>query len=177
MTHPTHRQLYEFLDGSLGPNRHRAVAAHLALCAGCRREIERARGIELAARRIEATTSPGFTDAVMGRILAEAPRPAPTTSEVRAGARRFMVPGLLVAMYLTVALLVGLGTFGDDGSGGRGWTSDAVAWLARYLAHVGDVFEKMSGGISGVLVVAVAAMAGLIVIDGVIGRRLPRGRH
>jgi hypothetical protein len=175
MMHPTGERLYEFLDGRLGEDELRAVASHLDGCAACRREVEIARGIERAARNTVVDTSTGFTDAVMARILADASAPAPAVRPSGARARRLLVPVLLAAIYLAALLMNWLP--GNDPGAEGGWGVGTFTQIDRTIGHLGELAGRMAGGSGGIALAAIAAVAGLIAIDSLIGRRIPRGRH
>jgi hypothetical protein len=173
MMHPTGERLYEFLDGRLGEDELRSVASHLEGCAACRREVEIARGVERAARNSAVDTSPGFTDAVMARILADTPVPTPVPRPSRA--RRLLVPLLLAAIYLAALLMNWLP--GNNGGAEGGWGVGTLTRIDRIIGHLGELPGRMVGGSGGIVVIAITAVAGLIAIDSLIGRRIPRGRH
>jgi len=71
--HDAREQLSALIDDALGAEERRAVEAHLATCADCRRELERLRDTVALLRAVEPARAPtGFVDRVL-----EAARPAP----------------------------------------------------------------------------------------------------
>jgi putative zinc finger protein len=71
--HDAREQLSALIDDALGAEERGAVAAHLATCADCRRELERLRGTVALLRAVEPARAPaGFVDRVL-----QAARPEP----------------------------------------------------------------------------------------------------
>jgi hypothetical protein len=100
--------LSPYIDGRLTARETTALEAHLALCEGCRRELDELRGTALAMRQLpeaEAPRSFAITPGMLERRAA-AVRPTPA---IGAGMR---LAGAAVAVALAV-VLVGDLTFGD----------------------------------------------------------------
>ncbi len=173
MEHLTRNEFYEYIDGTLDPERRRLAAAHIEGCERCGGELRLIDAIERAAGVPAATVSPAFTDAVMTKILAAQPdRPA-----LRPARRRFMLPVAIGLGYLAILIIIGVGAPEGSGQGGKGWIEESLAFLTRQaVLFTSGISRNLSGGEGTILALALMTIIGIAALDSLVGRKTPRGR-
>ncbi|WP_027717630.1 anti-sigma factor family protein [Desulfovirgula thermocuniculi] len=104
------KEIFSWVDGDLPPGHEAELAAHLAVCPGCRKEAELWRAVTEALRSLPAAGPPeGFAAGVVARIRAEE-----GARRARTGWWRFLPPAArrgVAAAAAAALLLAGAGGF------------------------------------------------------------------
>ena len=82
--HPRAGALSRYLDGDLDARERRALEAHVRDCPRCRRELELLAETVRALGSLEADTTPGLADSIVGALRAEDSRDVTVASGARA---------------------------------------------------------------------------------------------
>lgn len=98
--------LSAYLDGELAASEERAVEDHLAVCAGCRAELDGLRAVVERLQRLQRATPPAGLGSEVARRVAIEPRPVGLLGRLEAALRRLVVdPGTLVSFGVVLALV------------------------------------------------------------------------
>jgi anti-sigma factor RsiW len=108
----TRRRIGALLDGALDPGTARSTAAHVAACAGCRREADGLRRLRSLLQRNLAPASPDWTGFWQGIVRGiEDQRHARPASAPRPWWQLAWRPRLALGSALAAALLITLGVW------------------------------------------------------------------
>ena len=149
--------LSPFHDGELAPDQNKAVAEHVASCAGCSARLE---SIRRLSDLVESTPVPDTPDQLVQRVERSLHEPAPPRLRVRPRPQ-IALAGLCA---VTAVLIVGLLTwqYAPHGSHGHAEMVRAFSqFLDAYERGQADAVEVLPAKYQGKLVSAAAASSAL----------------
>ena len=134
--------IFELADGSLGPERDRAVRTHLRDCQGCR---------DLYERELRLNASLGSLDFDQPRSVCQGVAMALPTRSFRA---RLLWAGLAVVLLLTTSLTMMLG-----GTNFAALFVEAVGAFRGFVVGMADVIQVVFAAVGPALLFALAVGA------------------
>lgn len=123
--------IYEFIEGSLSPERKEELERHLGVCPRCRRAVEERKLIGAAASSLAPLAVPdNFTDRVMARI-APAKAKSPAWLIILASLSSLLA---LTAMVMIASGRSGLGIISGAGDALWGYVKSAAVLIAKAVS-------------------------------------------
>lgn len=138
--------LSAYLDGELPAAEERAVEKHLAVCGGCRAELEGLRAVVERLHGLQRATPPPVLAEAVARRVAMEPRPRGLLGRVEAALRRLPIePATLVTFGVVVALAAILALFLagiEESERPAGFDEEGVALEVRSVIVGGRHFDR-----------------------------------